>query len=390
MKKLFLVLSGGGAKGAFQVGALKYIFENGLHLDDEYIPGDQVRFDYIAGISAGSLNALMVAMGEFDQLFELWTKTVAGKPKEIWTSDFVTPDLRINKAGIIKRLLPKINLGRMLGLIFSKEKALNKLVNAFTSSFSEIKALASNAPLKEKLDRLADLRKIKDTILRVGYVSLETGKYHSFRHTEFNGNNEEFKKAILASTAMPIIWPPVDSIEVHKNGEIHKHLVDGGLRNISPLGDIIKDINGDIDSNTEYYVIIINNQNEHITKSDEEKSNILNIALRSLMDITLNEIFINDIKEFTRINHIIHQMDDYKSTYHLPASLNFKTPKGRPLRKFHHHIIQPSKNMEIGNTLDFSKEKIEERIAFGFQKAKEVLKESPSRGWNSIWAQNDS
>lgn len=49
-KKYILVLSGGGAKGAFQAGALKYIFEHGFYHGQEHINGDAVHFDYIAGV----------------------------------------------------------------------------------------------------------------------------------------------------------------------------------------------------------------------------------------------------------------------------------------------------------------------------------------------------
>ena len=47
-----LVMSGGGAKGAFELGAIDYLV-NDLKLD----------FDVISGVSTGSLNAAMLAQG---------------------------------------------------------------------------------------------------------------------------------------------------------------------------------------------------------------------------------------------------------------------------------------------------------------------------------------
>lgn len=61
MPKRGLVLSGGGAKGAFQVGVLEYLHEKG-----------KLDFDIVCGVSVGALNATMVAQGEFDRLKELW------------------------------------------------------------------------------------------------------------------------------------------------------------------------------------------------------------------------------------------------------------------------------------------------------------------------------
>src|SRR5512139_3174552 len=56
-----LVLSGGGAKGAFQVGAEKYARE---------VKG--YTWNVIAGVSVGALNGAMLAMHKYDRLFEIW------------------------------------------------------------------------------------------------------------------------------------------------------------------------------------------------------------------------------------------------------------------------------------------------------------------------------
>ncbi len=55
-----LVLEGGGAKGAFQIGAYKALLENGF------------EFDGITGTSIGSLNGAMIAQGDFEKLEKLW------------------------------------------------------------------------------------------------------------------------------------------------------------------------------------------------------------------------------------------------------------------------------------------------------------------------------
>ena len=60
-KKTALILSGGGAKGAFQCGAEKYARE---------VKG--YNWDIIAGVSVGALNAAMLAMEKYQRLFEIW------------------------------------------------------------------------------------------------------------------------------------------------------------------------------------------------------------------------------------------------------------------------------------------------------------------------------
>ena len=57
-----LVLCGGGAKGAYQIGVWKYLKEVGL---------DQ-RIAAISGASIGALNSLLIAQDEYDKAVLLW------------------------------------------------------------------------------------------------------------------------------------------------------------------------------------------------------------------------------------------------------------------------------------------------------------------------------
>jgi NTE family protein len=55
-----LVLEGGGARGAYQIGVVKSLYENGY------------SFDGFVGTSIGSINAALLAQGDFDMAMELW------------------------------------------------------------------------------------------------------------------------------------------------------------------------------------------------------------------------------------------------------------------------------------------------------------------------------
>ena len=60
-KKIALIMSGGGAKGAFQAAVEKYAREvKGYH------------WDIIAGVSVGALNGAMLAMEKYDRLWQIW------------------------------------------------------------------------------------------------------------------------------------------------------------------------------------------------------------------------------------------------------------------------------------------------------------------------------
>lgn len=375
-RKYILVLSGGGGKGAFQVGALDYIFKHGFYHGEEHVPGNKVKFNYIAGISAGSLNAVMVAMNKFEELKHLWLNEIAGNPEKIWTSDFVEATeggIVKPKEGVLQKVLPKIGLFKGLGLMLSKKKQ-KRLGREVLDKITAIESFASNTPLKERLDDLVDIELIQNTLLRVGYVSLDSGQYHTVKHTDFSKNNAQFKKAILASTAMPVVWEPIDEVlSKGPNNTInsHKNLVDGGIRNVSPLGDIIKDINANNEPDTEYFVIIINNHSGALQPFQKERQNFLNVAYRSLVDITLNEIFINDIREFTRINNLVHQLEMAREGG-LPTTFELRNPSNQQVfRKFYYEIIQPDE--PIGTTLDFGKQQIDSRFDHGYKIAEKVF-----------------
>lgn len=63
MGKTALVVSGGGSKGAFAVGVIKYITEN----------RPDIQFDTLCGTSTGALMIPLVALGQMSQLEKLYT-----------------------------------------------------------------------------------------------------------------------------------------------------------------------------------------------------------------------------------------------------------------------------------------------------------------------------
>lgn len=58
--KYGLVLSGGGARGAYQVGAIKALLELGF------------KFDIVTGTSVGAINALLLTANKFEELLKIW------------------------------------------------------------------------------------------------------------------------------------------------------------------------------------------------------------------------------------------------------------------------------------------------------------------------------
>lgn len=61
MRPYGLILAGGGAKGAYQIGAWRALRELGI------------TFEAIAGVSIGAINGALIAQGDYDRAVELWS-----------------------------------------------------------------------------------------------------------------------------------------------------------------------------------------------------------------------------------------------------------------------------------------------------------------------------
>jgi NTE family protein len=289
-KKNALVLSGGGAKGAFQFMAEKYARE---------VMG--YSWDVIAGVSVGALNGTMLAMGKYSRLEELWQNI---SNDQVYTG--------------------KLNFWALLKIAFGA------------------KSVYSNDPLWELLQGEYEPEKFTAD-LRIGVVSLQSGEYLTFRPQD-----PGFDRAVLASTAIPVVWEPVYVSDEYPD------LVDGGVRNVSPLGDVL-------DSEPDE-VVIINCGPEQPPRLDRPLGNALDIGMHAL-DLALNEIFITDVREFLRINRNVKEAQ--------AQGVALTKENGKPYKYYDYKVIQPDE--ALGDTMDFSKRAILMRMDAGWEKARQVL-----------------
>lgn len=289
--KTALILSGGGARGAFQCAAEKYAREvKGYH------------WDLIAGVSVGALNGAMLAMHKFDRLYEVWNTISAG---QVYTGGF-------NLLSVLQ-----VALGA--------------------------KSFYGNRPLQKLLEQEFDPARLQVELL-VGAVSLVTGEY-----VQFSGRHPDLRQAVLASTVIPIIWAPVDVSTQHAG------MVDGGVRNISPIGDVLPAEPDEI--------VIINCDPEAPQPLPAAPHNLKDIGLRTI-DLLLNELFLSDLREFLRINHLVREAAGHGVTLHNPSN-------GRPLKAYAYKLIQPL--TFLGDTLDFSQPTIQHSLQAGLERARQVL-----------------
>lgn len=172
-QRLALVLSGGGAKGAFQVGVL-----------DALMNTHGVRPAIAVGTSTGAIQALGVAQNDIAGLLDVWL-SIKGNA-----------DIYRERGGIA-------------GSVLTGEKAL---YNA--------------APLRKLLKGYADPAKLAASTvdLRLGVVSLQSGEFQTV-----DKSAPDIFNWVYASCAMPVFFDPLQTSD-------RQQWVDGGVRDVTPLG----------------------------------------------------------------------------------------------------------------------------------------------------------
>ncbi len=374
-QKFALVLSGGGFNCAFQLGALNYINKNWKKITGLSTP---MKFDIIAGVSGGALNGSLVAMNELALLNDLWIYQIGKKGvSEVYTSELIDTSskadkikLKIDVKQLAKKLIPelKVKFGffNKLGLIFSKQKrkeVLQSIIKEVEQSVKvnlpKYKSIADNTPLRKKLEKYLDRSKIKGTDFLCGFVSLDTGAYHGVLHNQFS-SEQDFINGVIASTSIPMVWNPVKSIQFNSENGLVQSLnnVDGGVRNVTPLGDVIKLINQDKED-CDYKIIVINTNSGKPKQKDFSNKSIIEIAVRSLYEIAITEVFNNDVHHFTRVNKIVKQAEAWDDEIALFNERNTQ------IKSFDAVIINPHKDIEMGSSLVANEKLINFRMLHG-------------------------
>lgn len=385
--KNILVLSGGGFKGAFQIGALETLSANWQKITGLNTP---MHFDKISGVSVGALNGALIAMGEegFKQLIHLWYDLVGvNGVSEIYTSTIIEviekddeAKLKFKPTGIVKQLVSEFQVPfsffKDLPLVFSKNRRVEflhklqkRILEEVAKNFQNFKGIADNTPLFDKLKKYLHRDKLVSEY-RCGFVSLDTGEYHSVLAHEFE-TNEDFVKGVLASTVMPIIWTPVDKVVFRRNGKriIARNCVDGGVKNVTPLGDVIQDMKPD----ENYRIFIINCHDGKVLENGFSDKNIGQIALRALQEIAMGEIFNNDLSEFIKINDLVKQNQENGAPDLYDFSWSERKRTDRVLKAFEYVIIEPDTDV-LGNPLVSTTRIFQKRIEHGKNKAAGALK----------------
>src|SRR5262245_19764003 len=160
-----LILMGGGARAAYQVGVLHAIAD--IYQDSVASPRAN-PFPIIAGTSAGAVNAAALACGADDFVAAVRAVT------EVWSTLHAEQVYRADSLGVMRsgaRWLSMLSLGWMIA----------------RWTRSRPRSLLDNEPLAELLASMMDLRRI-DYVMRHGHLSalaVTASSYSSGEHVTF-------------------------------------------------------------------------------------------------------------------------------------------------------------------------------------------------------------
>lgn len=217
-----LVLTGGGARGAYQAGVIQGVAEIAQKA------GQPMPFKIIAGVSAGAINGAYVAAAA-DRFFE-----AAPKLSEFWakleTSQVIRTDV-LSFGGIVGRFL--------LDALFGGLKKTRQM-----------RALVDTSPLRSLLNERIPTNRIQENLAAgvLDAIELTATDYQSAESISFimsrdptiawQRNRRRSVRCqigidhVMGSSALPVLFPPV--------GVGGRHYGDGSLRNQSPLSPAIR------------------------------------------------------------------------------------------------------------------------------------------------------
>jgi NTE family protein len=200
MRKIGLCLTGGGARGAYQVGALKVLEEQGIL--------EQV--EVISGTSIGSVNAALIATKTVDELKSLWVDYPA-MDFDKTVSIFKT--LREKKMGVVNDGIYEIK---------ALEGLLRKNLDVKALKKKEVYVTLSPAGMENE----GAMGLLKASFKH--YLKRDPQVIYSPLHEQ---DEELIYTQILASCSIPFVFPSVN-LDGHQ-------MFDGGLYDNVPVKPLV-------------------------------------------------------------------------------------------------------------------------------------------------------
>lgn len=348
-----LILTGGGARAAYQIGVLKAIASK--------LPRNQKSpFKVICGTSAGAINA--VSMACYASCFHLGVK----KTEWVW-KNFTTSQVY------------DCNWLNVFGYL-----ARNYVSKYQKSQINRATSLLNNKPLSNLLSELVDFKRIDRNILsgHLDAISIAASSYSDGDSISFfqSSQSDEWSRAkrrgvktvltsrhLMASAAIPLVFPCV------KIG--NDFFGDGSIHQLSPLSPAIH-----LGADKILIIGVEQPRQDKYAKDPEFHPNSATIT-GHLLDTIFTDSLNSDLERMQRINNTISHTSEAKAGLKKVDSLlinpsrNFNSIASKHYHnmpsaiKFLLRLVGVTKNSESAliSYLMFEKPFTEELIALGYQ-----------------------
>lgn len=280
--KTALMLPGGGARGAYQVGVIQAIME---------IMPEGFNFPIISGTSAGAINAVVMASHAKNQ------RHGAARLNQFWSNIHCADVYRTDGRQVFK------TMAKLIGsLLFGR------------LGVEPPQSLLDNSPLAEMLERELQLSKIQTAIdegvltgLSITASSYDTAVAKCFyqaadevipwyRTRRVGVPQEIGVEHIMASTALPFLFPA----QLIGN----EHYGDGGLRNMAPLSPAIH-LGAD-------RILVIGTRDESPINIPQQPSEYPSMGMLGgyMLDTIFMDTMMTDLSRLQRINQTLALMSE--------------------------------------------------------------------------------
>ncbi|AYE34193.1 patatin-like phospholipase family protein [Clostridium septicum] len=292
--KIGLVLAGGGARGAYQIGVWRALRELNI---EKYVK-------VISGTSIGALNAVLFMKGDLSLAEEIWKNI---KPNEILPIN--QADLKIRKTlldvGIknihfIKKYIPKMILGGNI----------------------------SRGGLEKIIDNL-ELNFITDSDIRCYVTCTDIDKLEA-KHFLINKYScDEIKKILLASSAIPMIY--------EKQKVEGEEYLDGGIVDNVPIESIYDEV-------CDLLIIVHLSKESKIDKRKFNNLDIIEIVPSVVEDGALDGVLEFDSK-ISKERMIVGYDDTINTITPIIKLVRFLDKEENKMTKERNNIIKRIKNI---------------------------------------------
>lgn len=370
-----LVLSGGGAFAAYEVGVLKALMTGATPFTDYRFIDPNI----VTGTSAGSYNGAMLvarwAMDPVDAIAEIeriWLEEIADNPCGNGVFRWRGNPFNFFDLACFVESPPRFFWRRVEDVAFATRNLTVRLRSLFASpepievrllELFNFANLISTHPFPELIRRTVDFQAVRRSDIRFQAITTDwtTGQLREFHNEDLD--DQRGPLVIMASSAIPGLFPPVDippSI-----------FVDGGLLMNTPLSPAIHA------GATHIHLVYLDPSIENVPLAETQTT--LNTMQRMLY-IAWAATIERDIRDAERINQTIDLWLRARAAggatavgaaaFGRTAEILRDLDRGRRLRRISIHRYRPRRVLGgVLGMLNFAADQTRELIARGFADA---------------------